>query len=87
MEKRKKRAAKFGTPLVEDGLKPAITSREQTRASTQQAAPVQEEVVPADVELSEAGKLRLIRDKVSCNCYHYSIVISCVAKMLQHLCH
>lgn len=62
VEKRKKRAAKFGTPLVEDGLKPAITSREQTRASTQQAAPVQEEVVPADVELSEAGKPRLIRE-------------------------
>ena len=75
MDKRKKRAAKFGTPLVEDGLKPAITSRELIKAPTQKALPLAEEVVPAGVELSEAGKHGLIRHAVSFNCSHRSMVI------------
>ncbi len=57
MEKRKRRAAKFGTPLVDDGLKPALTASELTKASRHDTEPMQQEVMPAGVmELSEAGK-------------------------------
>jgi len=56
VEKRKRRAAKFGTALVDDGLKPALTARELNKASRQDIEPMQQEGMPAGVELSEAGK-------------------------------
>jgi hypothetical protein len=56
VEKRKRRAAKFGTALVDDGLKPALTAMELTKASRKDVEPMQQEGLPAGVELSEAGK-------------------------------
>ncbi len=56
MEKRKRRAAKFGTPLVDNGLKPALTARELTKASRQDIEPMQQEGMPAGAELSVAGR-------------------------------
>lgn len=56
VEKRKRRAAKFGTPLVDDGLKPALTAREQTKATRQDVEPTQQEGMPAGTEMTEAGK-------------------------------
>ena len=56
VENRKRRAAKFGTPLVDDGLKPALTARELTKASRQDIEPMQQEGVPAGADIFEAGK-------------------------------
>jgi hypothetical protein len=55
VEKRKRRAAKFGTALVDDGLKPALTARELNKASRQDIEPMQQEGMPADAEIFEAG--------------------------------
>ena len=56
MEKRKRGAAKFGTSLVDSGLKPALTARELTKASRQDIEPMQQEGVPAGADIFEAGK-------------------------------
>ncbi|KAL0018055.1 hypothetical protein WJX77_003983 [Trebouxia sp. C0004] len=54
VEKRKRRAAKFGTALVDNGLKPALTARELTKASRQDIEPMQQEGMPAGTEIFEA---------------------------------
>ena len=56
VEKRKRRAAKFGTPLVDNGVKPALTANELTKASRQDIEPMQQEGMPPGPEVSEAGK-------------------------------
>lgn len=56
IEKRQKRAAKFGTPLVNNGLQPALTAKEDTKASVpvQNAVDLLQDATPVASELSEA---------------------------------
>lgn len=54
VEKRKRRAAKFGTPLVDNGVKPALTANELTKTSRQDIEPMQQEGMPPGAEGSEA---------------------------------
>ena len=54
VEKRRQRAQKFGTPLVENGLQPALTSK-QAKAAKESAAPISEAPALANTELTDAG--------------------------------
>lgn len=54
VEKRRQRAQKFGTLLVEGGLQPALTSK-QAKEAKQSAVRTSEAAGPADAELTEAG--------------------------------
>ena len=60
VEKRRQRARKFGTALVEDGLQPALTSQQATKAQ-QKAEHVAAAAVSGDVEITEAGEHAHIR--------------------------
>ena len=74
VEKRRQRAQKFGTPLVEDGLQPALTSK-QAKEAKQIAVRISEVDAPANTELTDAGVY-------TCMMFHHSqdilIQSSCV---------
>ena len=52
--KRRQRAQKFGTPLVENGLQPALTGK-QAKEANQSAVHISEAAAPANTELTDAG--------------------------------
>ena len=54
VEKRRQRAQKFGTPLVENGLQPALTGK-QAKEADQSAVHISEAAAPASTELTDAG--------------------------------
>ena len=60
VEKRRQRARKFGTSLVEDGLQPALTAIQAAKAEAlQENAKRTSGAVPARTELTDAGELAL----------------------------
>lgn len=55
-EKRRQRAQKFGTPLVQNGLQPALTSKQAAKPKeAQQLAVEASEAAPANAEMTDAG--------------------------------
>ena len=54
VEKRRHRAQKFGTDLVENGLQPALTSK-QAKEAKQSAVHISAAATPANAELTDAG--------------------------------
>ncbi|KAL3155030.1 hypothetical protein ABBQ38_011552 [Trebouxia sp. C0009 RCD-2024] len=54
-EKRRQRAQKFGTPLVQNGLQPALTSKQAAKPKeAQQLAVEASEAAPANAEMTDA---------------------------------
>ena len=60
VEKRRQRARKFGTTLVQDGLQPALTAVQAAKAEAMQDAKRTSEAVHAKPELTDAGELALL---------------------------
>ena len=55
-DKRRQRAQKFGTPLVQNGLQPALTSKQAAKPKeVQQHAVGPSEAAPANAEMTDAG--------------------------------